>query len=87
MAAKNHWKMVDRNGQKEPDPSEASKFDAFVPSNYDLYVFGVQEGIDESYFDLLSLYFKRRNIVRIPLNPKEDRVHGRGDGSFLSTKV
>ena len=36
MAAKNHWKMVDRNGQKEPHPKEADKFDAFVPSNYDV---------------------------------------------------
>ena len=52
-----------------------------------MYVFGVQEGIDESYFNLLSMYFKKKNIVRIQLNPKEDRVHGRGDGSFLSTKV
>ena len=52
-----------------------------------LYVFGVQEGIDEVYFELLKYYFEDKNVERIELNAKEDRVNGRGDGSFLSTKV
>eukprot|EP01084_Bolivina_argentea_P254663 428176_1 len=98
MAAKDHFKFkTTYDGRKIPDDDQTQKFEQIVPTNYDLYIFGVQEGVSDTFFQYISLYLKEFDVERIPLysnshsnsNTNSNRcfgVHGRGDGSFISTK-
>ncbi len=105
MAAKDHFKFkTTYDGRKIADEDETQKFEQIVPTNYDLYIFGVQEGVSDTFFKYISLYLKEFDVQRITLNNSGDAynkhqnrksmnrnancfgVHGRGDGSFLTTK-
>ena len=87
MAASTQFKTKTRqDGTKIPDESDLKQFEQFVPANYDLYVFGVQEGVDDIFYQLITNYLKPHGIQRLKLNKNNDRVSGRGDGSFLSQK-
>ncbi|ETO10113.1 hypothetical protein RFI_27264, partial [Reticulomyxa filosa] len=87
MAAKSHFPMLTTEaGTKRVDTSKTSELENIIPTNYDIYVFGVQEGVDDGYFELLEAYLKTKEIQRYDISPKEDRVEGRGDGSFINSK-
>ncbi|ETO30607.1 hypothetical protein RFI_06515 [Reticulomyxa filosa] len=87
MGAKSHFPTItSEDGTKRVDTSKMNELMNIVPANYDVYVFGVQEGVDDGYFDLLTEYFKPKKVKRFRISLKEDRVEGRGDGSFISSK-
>jgi hypothetical protein len=56
---------------------------ATIPTDYDLYVFGVQECVDERLVELLQAHLAPAGVRRDPMRAQ---VKGRGDGSFLSPK-
>ncbi|ETO31874.1 hypothetical protein RFI_05243 [Reticulomyxa filosa] len=99
MAAKSHFPMkMSEKGVKHVDTTRINELENIEKKKKEeisvciyiyikqIYVFGVQEGIDDGYFDLLSAYFKDKKIKRFKISPKKDRVEGRGDGSFLNSK-
>ena len=56
---------------------------AILPTDYHIYVFGVQECVNNDFFNYLGAFFKHHKIERLPVSA---RVTGRGDGSFLYPK-
>ena len=107
MAAKDHFKFkTTYDGRKVPDEDQIQKFEQIIPTNYDLYIFGVQEGVSDTFYQYISLYLAAFDVQRVPLsntsgsssssgNSKKKSlnknancfgVHGRGDGSFITTK-
>jgi len=81
MAAKEHFDIP--SDGRIPDHLLAEVTNV-VPTNYDVYVLGVQECVSESLFILIDTLLNQHRIYRRDL--KECRVYGRGDGSFLSQK-
>lgn len=80
----------------DPDPfggpprvqkKELRKIASKIPLDCDIYVFGVQECVNELFFDLVAKHLTRAKCLRVHMKPDSDRVWGRGDGSFLSPKV
>lgn len=55
----------------------------FVPAGYDIYALGVQEGVSDSFADMVGRHLAKQGVDKLPLSPQ---VHGRGDGSFLFSK-
>jgi len=73
------------------DPGEkAHLLREFVPAGYDIYVLGIQEGINEGVFDAVSVRLAGLGLQRVPLRSSSgsivDRVSGRGDGAILNVK-
>ena len=62
----------------------------FVPIGYDVYVLGLQEGINDSIFDALAIRLAGSGLQRVELRSRNgsvvDRVKGRGDGAIVSPK-
>lgn len=103
IAAKDPFKFKTNpyDGTKIADDDQIQKFEQIVPTNYDLYVFGIQEGVSDSFFEYIGLYLGQYDMERIPLCSEDKTkakhkkgstakscfgVHGRGDGSFLKPK-
>merc|ERR1719242_1270303 len=70
IAAKDPFKFKTdpHDGSKIPDEEQIQKFEQLVPTNYDLYVFGIQEGISDSFFEYIGLYLNQYKMQRIPLS-------------------
>lgn len=74
------------------DPADkAHAVRKFVPLGYDVYVLGVQEGINDGVFDAVATRLAGHGLKRVVLRSSRgnivDRVKGRGDGALLTTKV
>lgn len=89
MGVKEHFKIpsdVPEHLQKVYTATQIDKLDKLIPSGYDVYIFGLQECISDRFWYLIQRLLATRDCRRIPLDPEDDRVWGRGDGSFLSPK-
>lgn len=73
------WNM----GAKDIRKDQRKDIYQAVPTDYDVYVFGVQECVDSSIFEVIERHLNRAGKIRIPISC---RVTGRGDGSFLYPK-
>ena len=64
----------------------------FVPAGYDIYVLGVQEGTNDGLFEAVGIRLAGLGLQRLQLRSRRgggvvaDRVSGRGDGAYFSTK-
>ena len=79
MAAKEMFKFkTTYDGRKIPDDDQTQKFEQIVPTNYDLYIFGVQEGISDTFFQYIGLYLKEFDVKRLPLsNTSGSNINGK----------
>ena len=54
---------------------------------YDIYVFGIQEGINNNMFEMLEIHLNSKNLIRLDIPNKDTQIHDRGDGvGLLKTK-
>ena len=84
MAAKDHFKFkTTYDGTKVPDEDQIQKFEQIIPTNYDIYIIGVQEGISDTFYKYIELYLKEFDVKRIPLS---NHGHGSLSSSTKSKK-
>jgi len=81
MAAKEHFPdSVGGNVTKK----DIERVAAVIPTDYEIYVLGVQECISETFFEVIDRHLAPHRVFGYECS--DNRVYGRGDGSFLNQK-